>query len=170
MKRKIAVVLAVTLGALAPFSNAAWAQNNLQKAANILAQQERAGRGEFITYLEGAAAAYRWAGSSSNGGDRTPLYCPPDDNPLAGKAYAKIALDEYNRAKDDYHAIDGYPLTVLSLALMHGLQQKYPCPTQAKADQASPGATTAADPKPAANTAADPAPAQGKSTSVESPR
>ena len=169
MKRTIAGTLAVMLGTLAPLWNPAWAQNNLQKAANILAQQERAGRGEFITYLEGAAAAYRWAGSSSNGGDRTPLYCPPDDNPLAGKAYAKIALDEYNRAKDDYHAVEGYPLTVLSLALMHGLQRKYPCPTQAKAHQASPAATTAADAKPA-TTAADPAPAQAKTSSVQVPR
>ena len=162
MKRTIAGTLAVMLGALAPLSNAAWAQNNLDKAARILEQQARAGRGEFVTYLEGAAAAYQWAGSSAHGGDRTPLYCPPDHNPLAGKTYAKIALDEYKRAKADYREVQGYPLTVLSLALMHGLQQKYPCPTQAKADE-SPAAAAPAEAGAAGTT-------EAKSSSAPVPR
>jgi len=114
MKRIIGSVLAIALFA----ANAAWAdRGNLEKAARILDQQSRAGKGEFITYLTGAAAGYRWAGAN----------CPPHDAQLDGRGYAKIALDEYQRRKTEYAGLPDFPLNVLALALMRGLQEKFPC-------------------------------------------
>ena len=114
MKQVIGSVLAITLFA----ANAAWADGgNLEKAARILDQQSRAGKGEFITYLTGAAAAYRWAGTN----------CPPLDAQLDGRGYAKIALNEYQQKKGEYAGLKDFPLNVLALALMRGLQEKFPC-------------------------------------------
>ena len=96
---------------------AAFAQTNLDKAANLLDQQSRRGKGEFITYLTGAAAAYRWAES----------YCPAADVALDGRSYGRIAVEEYRRAKSEYAKLPQYPLDVLSLALLRGLESRYPC-------------------------------------------
>lgn len=108
-------------------TDAAQAQpgGNLEKAAQILAQQAHAGRGEFITYLTGAAAGYRWTEGERPGAKAT--YCPPPDLQLDGKGYANIALAEYKRQKTQYTSLPEYPLSVLALALLHGLQEKFPC-------------------------------------------
>src|SRR5690348_14679289 len=104
--------------------------DNLEKAAHILEQQSRAGKGEFVTYLTGAAAAYRWAGARKDG-NTSGLYCPPEAERLDGRTYAKVALTEYQRGKSEYASTPGYPLDVLALALLRGLQDKYPCPQEA---------------------------------------
>jgi len=120
-----ALVLACLL-----LAHPAWSQNNLEKAVNILDQQSRSGRGEFITYLNGAAAAYRWAES----------YCLPSGTVLDGRSYGKIALEEYRRDKSQYAKLPQYPLDVLSLALLRGLEARYPC---SKSKDALPGAEEA---------------------------
>lgn len=115
MKQFIGSVLAII--GLA-FASAVCANgSNLEKAARILDQQSRAGKGEFITYLTGAAAAYRWAGAN----------CPPADAQLDGRGYARIALQEYQQKKVEYAGLHDFPLNVLALALMRGLQEKFPC-------------------------------------------
>src|SRR5437763_5682508 len=124
MKQIICSVFAVAgFGLLV--ATAVWAQpSNLEKAAQMLDQQSRAGRGEFITYLTGAAAAYRWAGLKSDIGGPGSIYCPPSDAKLDGRSYAKIALEEYQRRKADYAGLHDFPLNVLALALLRGLQDR----------------------------------------------
>ena len=127
MKRKIRRALQLAAAVLLMGSAAsAQASGNLEKAAHILERQAKAGRGEFITYLVGAAAAYRWAGNEDAGETRE-LYCPPADTRLDGRAWAKIALEEYKRDKTQYAGIDEYPLSVFALALLRGLQSRFPC-------------------------------------------
>ena len=128
MKRIIRQALGIALALL--MTNAVSAQpGNLEKAAHILDQQARAGRGEFITYLVGAAAGYRWASRESDTG-LPGLYCPPSDAKLDGRTWGKIALEEYRRDKSQYTGLDEYPLSVFALALLHGLQSKFPCPSK----------------------------------------
>jgi hypothetical protein len=116
--------LAVPCLALAP---AAGAQGKLDKAVQILEQQARAGRGEFVTFLMGAASAYRWDSAAPEGAAAERLFCPPPWHSVDGKSYAKIALEEYRRSKGEYAALTEYPLDVLSLALQRGLRARYPC-------------------------------------------
>jgi hypothetical protein len=104
---------------------------NLEKAAQMLDQQSRAGKGEFITYLAGAAAAYRWAGVNGDGGRSGSIYCPPSDAELDGRSYAKIALEEYKSRKSEYGSLRDFPLNVLAFALMRGLQERFPCRAEA---------------------------------------
>jgi hypothetical protein len=131
---------AVTLACLlAP--QAGWAQSRLDKAAQMLEQQARGGRGEFVTFLMGAASAYRWDSSAAQVAGAERLYCPPPWHTLDGKSYAKIALEEYRRAKGEYAALGEYPLDVLSLALQRGLRSRYPCTettTQAEPESKTP--------------------------------
>ena len=106
----------------------AWSQQTrLDKAAQMLEQQARAGRGEFVTFLMGAASAYRWDSSVPPGAGAERLFCPPAWHSMDGKSYAKIALEEYRRAKSEYAALGEYPLDVLALALQRGLRSRYPC-------------------------------------------
>ena|SRR5438067_6431780 len=130
MKQIICSVFAVAgFGLLV--ATAVWAQpSNLEKAAQMLDQQSRAGKGEFITYLTGAAAAYRWAGVKSDLAGPASIYCPPPDTKLDGRGYAKIALQEYQRRKGEYAGVHDFPLNVLALALLRGLQERYPCPAE----------------------------------------
>ena len=115
-------------------ANAVWANGgNLEKAAQMLDQQSRAGKGEFITYLAGAAAAYRWAGVKSDLAGSGSIYCPPADAKLDGRGYAKIALEEYHRRKSEYAGLADFPLNVLALALLRGLQERFPCRAEAQA-------------------------------------
>jgi hypothetical protein len=107
------------------------AQARLEKAAQVLEQQARTGKGEFISFLIGAASAYRW--SEGVGTDAT--YCPPD-TPLDGRRYANITLEEYRRGKAEYMKISGYPLDVLTLALLRSLRAEFPCPTALGATRA----------------------------------
>ena len=100
----------------------AHAQARLEKAAQVLEQQARTGKGEFINFLIGAASAFRWA--EGQGTDAT--YCPPD-TPLDGRRYAMITLEEYKRGKAEYMKISGYPLDVLTLALLRSLRAQFPC-------------------------------------------
>jgi hypothetical protein len=112
----------------------AWTQQkNLDKAVTILEQQSRTGKGEFINFLTGAASAYRWVGTNLDvaGAERT--FCPAPGLELDGRSYAKIALEEYKRAKSEYGKLPEYPLNVLTLALLRGLRGKFPC----KADEAA---------------------------------
>jgi hypothetical protein len=132
MKQLISRLFAVA-GSMLLVANAASASGNLEKAAQMLDQQSRAGRGEFITYLTGAAAAYRWAGGAKDIGEARSIYCPPSDAKLDGRGYAKIALQEYQRKKGEYASVQDYPLNVLALALMHGLQEKFPCRAEEQA-------------------------------------
>lgn len=129
MKRLIRRTIAIAaIGTIGLLSNPALAQaSNLEKAAQILQQQSRSGRGEFITYLTGAATAYRWAGETSKPEATGGLYCPPPDAKLDGRGYANIALAEYKRGKEEYESIRDYPLSVLALALLRGLKEKFPC-------------------------------------------
>ena len=116
----------VLLCVLAPQS--AWSQQTrLDKAAQMLEQQARAGRGEFVTFLMGAASAYRWESSAPQAAGAERLFCPPAWHSMDGKSYAKIALEEYRRAKSEYAALGEYPLDVLALALQRGLRSRYPC-------------------------------------------
>jgi hypothetical protein len=100
--------------------------STLDKAAQILEQQARRGRGEFISFLMGAASAYRWD-STAQGPAGERHYCPPPRHALDGKTYAMIALEEYRRAKREYAALTEYPLDVLALALQRGLRARFPC-------------------------------------------
>jgi hypothetical protein len=102
-------------------------QKNLEKAAILLEQQSRTGKGEFINFLTGAATAYRWIGTNLDLGGAEPTYCPAPNVALDGRSYARIALEEYRRAKSEYSSLPEYPLSVLTLALMRGLRGKYPC-------------------------------------------
>jgi hypothetical protein len=99
------------------------AQSHLDRAVQVLEQQSRSGKGEFINFLTGAASAYRWAGREGAGAS----YCPPPGTILDGKGYAKMTLDEYKRAKSEYRNVGGYPLDVLTLALLRGLRASFPC-------------------------------------------
>ena len=134
MKRTLRAALLVAV--LAASSASAAQSGALDKAASILERQARAGRGEFITYLVGAAAAYRWANKNSDA-DTPRLYCPTSDGKLDGRAWARIALEEYRRNKSEYADLQEYPLSVFALALLHGLQSKYPCPSEASAPSAA---------------------------------
>jgi hypothetical protein len=114
-------------------AEAVWAQgSNLEKAAHMLDLQSRAGKGEFLTYLTGAAAAYRWIGVKSDVEGSASVYCPPQEMKLDGRGYAKIALEEYQRRKGEYAGLHDFPLNVLALALLRGLQEKYPCRDEAQ--------------------------------------
>jgi len=118
-----------TAGAMLLITSVAAAHaSTLDKAANILDQQAKRGKGEFITYLSGAAAAYRWVGKDGDP-QAHGLYCPPADAKFDGRAWGKIALEEYRRDKAQYADLKEYPLDVFALALLHGLKNKYPCPT-----------------------------------------
>lgn len=102
-------------------------QKNLERAVVLLEQQSRTGKGEFINFLTGAATAYRWIGAKVDLGGAEPTYCPAPGLALDGRGYAKIALEEYKRAKSDYASLPEYPLNVLTLALLRGLRDKFPC-------------------------------------------
>jgi hypothetical protein len=114
---------------------AAAQQGNLEKAVHLLEQQSRTGKGEFVTYLTGAAAAYRWASLAASGDGASWVYCPPDELELDGRSYAKIAVEEYRRGKSEYAKLPQYPLDVLSLALLRGLGEKFPCKAAKHASQ-----------------------------------
>jgi hypothetical protein len=118
--------LALALLCLA-LTQAAAAQGKLDKAVQILEQQARAGRGEFVTFLMGAASAYRWDSAAPEAPSAERLFCPPPWHSVDGKSYAKIALEEYRRSKSEYAGLSEYPLDVLSLALQRGLRARYPC-------------------------------------------
>ena len=138
MKQVVSSVVAIAGFALLA-ANAVWAQgSNLEKAAHMLDQQARAGKGEFVTYLTGAAAAYRWVGVKSDVEGSASIYCPPPEAQLDGRGYAKIALAEYERNKGAYAGMKDFPLNVLALALLRGLQERYPCATEAQAPSVKP--------------------------------
>jgi len=118
--------LALTLLCFA-LPQAAAAAGKIEKAVQILEQQARAGRGEFVTFLMGAASAYRWDSAAPEGPGAERLFCPPPWHSVDGKSYAKIALEEYRRSKSEYAGLTEYPLYVLSLALQRGLRARYPC-------------------------------------------
>ena len=118
--------LALTLLCFA-LPQAAAAAGKIDKAVQILEQQARAGRGEFVTFLMGAASAYRWDSTAPEGPGAERLFCPPPWHTVDGKSYAKIALEEYKRSKSEYAGLTEYPLDVLSLALQRGLRSRYPC-------------------------------------------
>jgi hypothetical protein len=118
---------------------------NLEKAVHMLEQQSRTGKGEFVTYLTGAAAAYRWANTTAASDGMRGMYCPPVDLALDGRGYARIAVDEYKRAKSEYAKLPQYPLDVLSLALLRGLGQRFPCKlAEGEIQSATPGAGASA--------------------------
>jgi len=123
---------ALTLPCLA-LAPAACAQGKLDKAVQILERQARAGRGEFVTFLMGAASAYRWDSAAPEGLAAERLFCPPPWHSVDGKSYAKIALEEYRRSRGEYAALTEYPLDVLSLALQRGLRARYPCDAEREA-------------------------------------
>src|SRR5690349_4429521 len=132
-----------TAGSLLLTTAAASSQSgSLDKAANILERQAKAGRGEFITYLVGAAAAYHWANMNADA-DKPHLYCSASELKLDGKAWARIALEEYRSNKSEYADLQEYPLSVFALALLHGLQNKYPC----SSEEANPSAAGQSKPE-----------------------
>ena len=125
MGKQFGVRSAVLVLASALLPGTGLAQSNLEKAVRVVEQQARSGKGEFVTYLTGAAAAYRWA--STTGGMSEGMYCPPHDLALDGRSYARIAIDEYKAAKSEYLKLPQYPLDVLSFALLRGLGKRFPC-------------------------------------------
>jgi hypothetical protein len=130
MRRNMGKALAVASLVLgcSLFPQAAWTQQkNLERAVALLEQQSRTGKGEFVNFLTGAATAYRWIGTNLDLGGAQPTYCPAPNVMLDGRSYAKIALEEYKRAKSEYISLPEYPLNVLTLALLRGLRGKFPC-------------------------------------------
>ena len=113
--------LAFCVAALFVCTAASAQSSRLDQAAQLLEQQSRRGKGEFVTYLTGAASAYRWSEASQGS------YCPPASVQLDGRSYARLALQEYRRSRSEYVALSGYPLEILSLALLRGLRNQYPC-------------------------------------------
>lgn len=146
MKRTTTQALGIAGAALLMATTVCAQPGHLEKAASILERQARAGRGEFITYLVGAAAAYRWASRDDTAAPA--LYCPPFDAKLDGRAWGKIALEEYRRDKAQYAGVDEYPLSVFALALLHGLQSRFPCPSDNLAAHAEPALEPAQQPQP----------------------
>jgi hypothetical protein len=123
-----ALAVASLVLACSLFPKEAWTQQkNLERAVALLEQQSRTGKGEFINFLIGAATAYRWIGTNLDLGGAEPTYCPAPNVVLDGRSYAKIALEEYKRAKSEYISLPEYPLNVLTLALLRGLRGKFPC-------------------------------------------
>ena len=120
--RLIVFLLAALFGAAPAFG-----QSRLEQAARILEQQVKRGKGEFVTFLMGAASAYRWDSAVSESADPARYFCPPPRDALEGKTYARIALEEYRRDTREYAAFKEYPLDVLALALQRGLRARYPC-------------------------------------------
>ena len=134
MKKALVISLAAACLASCP----AWAQQkNLDKAVGILEQQARSGRGEFISFLNGAASASRGLSADNSGQRFERAFGPPADAALDGRAYAKIAIAEYRRAKHEYAKLPDYPLQVLSLALVRGLGERFPCTTDEPAAAAA---------------------------------
>ena len=134
MRTQLQIRSAMLIIASVLIPSTGWAQKtNLEKAVGVVEQQARSGKGEFVTYLTGAAAAYRWA--SATGTMREGTYCPPPDLALDGRSYARIAIEEYKGAKSEYLKLPQYPLDVLSFALLRGLGKRFPCaaPPQATA-------------------------------------
>lgn len=127
----VVVVFALMCIAVPPAALAQ--QGRLDKAVQILEQQARAGKGEFVTFLMGAASAYRWDSAAGDAPGVERLFCPPPWHSLDGKSYAKIALDEYRRSRREYAALTEYPLDVLSLALQRGLRERFPCAAEREA-------------------------------------
>ena len=41
-----------------------------------------------------------------------------------------MALEEYKRGRSEYIKMSGYPLDILTLALLRSLQATFPCPSQ----------------------------------------
>ena len=118
--RLIVLVLAVFSGAAPALAQS----GTLEKAARILEQQAKRGKGEFVTFLMGAASAYRWDSGL------TEDVCLPPRHTLEGRTYALIALEEYRRDVRAYGGLKEYPLDVLALALQRGLRARYPCSDQ----------------------------------------
>jgi hypothetical protein len=123
----VSLAIATLAGALP-----AYAQPRLDRAAQVLEQQARRGKGEFISFLIGAASAYRW--SEGQGTEAT--FCPPEA-PLEGRRYASMALEEYKRGRTEYMKMSGYPLDILTLALLRSLREQFPCVAEKAADSAT---------------------------------
>jgi hypothetical protein len=123
------VAAAVLVLVLLPSAPAARSeQARLDKAVDLLQQQSQTGRGEFIAFINAAGSAYSWANAeleTKEAGQR--LFCPPLGKSLTSRDYARIAVTEYKKAKHDYARRTEYPLDVLSLALLRGLQDTFPC-------------------------------------------
>jgi hypothetical protein len=86
----------------------------------------------YFTPLVGGWVADRWIGVKSDVEGSASVYCPPQEMKLDGRGYAKIALEEYQRRKGDYAGLKDFPLNVLALALLRGLQERYPCQAEAQ--------------------------------------
>ncbi len=123
------VATAVLVLVLLPSASAARSeQARLDKAVDLLQQQSQTGKGEFISFINAAGSAYSWVNAeleTKDAGHR--LFCPPPGKSLTSRDYAQIAVAEYRKAKHDYAQRTEYPLDVLSLALLRGLQDTFPC-------------------------------------------
>jgi len=88
----------------------------------------RPAKGEFIAFINAAGSAYSWVNAElgiKDAGQR--LFCPPPGKSLTSRDYAHIAVAEYRKSKQAYAQRIEYPLDVLSLALLRGLQDTFPC-------------------------------------------
>ena len=141
---KALAVASLALACSLPPQEAWTQQKNLEKAAVLLEHQSRTGKGEFINFLTGAATAYRWVGTNPDVGGPEPAYCPAPNLTLDGRSYAKIALEEYKRAKGEYSNLAEYPLSVLTLALLRGLRAKFPCKSDNAEISPQPSSSTSA--------------------------
>ena len=123
------VATAVLVLVLLPSASAARSeQARLDKAVDLLQQQSQTGRGEFIAFINAAGSAYNWVNAELETKDAgLRLFCPPPGKSLTSRDYAQIAVGEYRKAKHDYAQRTEYPLDVLSLALLRGLQDTFPC-------------------------------------------
>ncbi len=123
------VATAVLVLVLLPSAPAARSeQARLDKAVDLLQQQSQTGRGEFIAFINAAGSAYSWVNAELEIKDAAQrLFCPPPGKSLTSREYAQIAVAEYKKAKREYAQRTEYPLDVLSLALLRGLQDTFPC-------------------------------------------
>ncbi|HXM81761.1 MAG TPA: hypothetical protein VN929_07515 [Burkholderiales bacterium] len=123
------VATAVLVLVLLPSAPAARSeQARLDKAVDLLQQQSQTGKGEFIAFINAAGGAYSWVNTeleTKEKGHR--LFCPPPGTLLTSRDYAQIAVIEYKKGKNEYAQRTEYPLEVLSLALLRGLQDTFPC-------------------------------------------
>jgi len=123
------VATAVLVLVLLPSAPAARSeQARLEKAVDLLQQQSQTGKGEFIAFINAAGSAYSWVNAElgiKDAGQR--LFCPPPGKSLTSRDYAHIAVAEYRKSKQAYAQRIEYPLDVLSLALLRGLQDTFPC-------------------------------------------
>ena len=121
-----AAVLACTALAMA---SPAWPQTNrIEAAFNELERQSRTGKGEYAEALVGMIHAYEVANVELETVRKQPvLYCLPEVGAFDYTLLAFITVGEYRANKSLYDKAGAEPLTLMSMALLKGLQSAFKC-------------------------------------------